>query len=82
MRQEVGREAWRAAPPPGQMAAGGVGSGDPGAALVSSAFLASQGGSPTGLLVVPADQPEPAPPCCRKWSWYLGPWALETPWGR
>ena len=78
----MGREAWRAAPPRGQMAAGGVGSGDPGGALVSSASPASQGGSATGLLVVPAHQWEPAPPCCRKWSWYLGPWALETSLGK
>lgn len=75
-RREVGREAWPAAPPRGQMAVGGVGSGHP--ALASSTSPASQGGSATGLLVVPADQSEPAPPCYRKWPWYPGPWSLET----
>lgn len=47
-------------------------------ALASSTSPASQGGSAMGLLVVPADQSEPAPPCYRKWPWYPGPWSLET----
>lgn len=75
VRQEVGREPWRATPPAGQMAGEVWAQGTLGLPWFPSAFPASQGGSPQGCWWCPLTSQDLH--AAGKWSWYLGPWALE-----